>query len=254
MPFDTTRTSTAAAIFTAALGAAFGAHATSFIDGGFETTTSGGGQLGYNTEAAGWVTTGYNFLFTPGSADTTGVNGSDGGLSLWGPNDGSANGLPASSPNGGNFVALDGDYETAALSQTISGLTVGKQYTVGFDYGFSQQEGFTGDTVQNLTVAFGANPSYTTPNYTLPSEGFSGWLSKSVTFVADSTTDTLSFLAYGNKPVPPFALVDGVTLTDTVPEPASWALMVVGVGVVGALARRRRAISQPLVIAAATAG
>ncbi len=242
MTLFSTKTSMAAAALTATLGAGFAAHATSFSNGGFETTTNGAGQLGYNTEATGWTTTGYNFLFTPGSADTTGANGSDGGIQLWGPNNGAANGLPATSPNGGNFVALDGDYETAALSQTITGLTVGKRYTVGFDYAFSQQEGFYGDTVQNLTVGFGGDPTYTTPDYTLSSQGFSGWLNKSITFVADSTTDTLSFLAYGSKPVPPFALVDGVTFTDPTPEPASWVLMILGVGGIGLVARRRRAL------------
>jgi hypothetical protein len=40
---------------------------------------------------------------------------------------------------------------------------------------------------------------------------------------------------------PPFALIDNVQLF-AVPEPASWALMILGVGAVGAIARRRRAL------------
>ncbi len=49
-----------------------------FTNGDFESTTHGAGQLGYNTNATGWTNgtdgsgnIGYNFLYTPGSADTT---------------------------------------------------------------------------------------------------------------------------------------------------------------------------------------
>lgn len=57
---------------------------------------------------------------------------------------------------------------------------------------------------------------------------------------ADSTSDTLSFLAIGNLPVPPFALVSNVSLTDAVPEPSTWAMMLLGLGAVGLAARQRR--------------
>ena len=66
------------------------------VNGSFETTTNGTGQLGYNTNATGWTNVvnggvdGYNFLFAPGTADTTGATGVDGNIKLWGPGDGSA--------------------------------------------------------------------------------------------------------------------------------------------------------------------
>jgi hypothetical protein len=217
------------------------AFANSFTNGGFETTTLGAGQLGFNTNATGWTTTGYNFLFAPGTGDTTGSNGSAGNLSIWGPNNGSSNGLPATSPSGGNYVAADGDINYAgSIDQVITGLTPGKIYSVGFDYGFAQQFGFNGNTVQNWKVSF-AGQNATTANYNLPNHGFSGWFHTSYNFVANNATETLSFLAYGNLPVPPFALLDGVTFSrDTVPEPASWALMLIGFGMIGNVARRRR--------------
>lgn len=88
--------------------AASAAQATNLVvNGGFEETTNGGGQLGDNTDATGWSTDGYNFVFTPGSADSTGVTGFYGNLQLWGPNNGSANSLPATSP----------------MAETMSGLT-----------------------------------------------------------------------------------------------------------------------------------
>jgi hypothetical protein len=217
------------------------AYAVNLVQNGdFEMTTNGGGQLGFNTDATGWTTTGYNFLFPSGTADTTGVIGSAGNLQLWGPNNGSANGLPASSPDGGNFVAMDGDFETAPITQTISGLTAGQTYAVSFDYGYAQQAGFFGDINQNITVCLGTSCA-TTPTLTNPSQGFTGWFTASYDLTADGTSDVLSFLAYGSLPVPPFALLDSVSL-NAVPEPSTWAMMCLGFAGLGLAAYRRRAM------------
>ena len=232
----------------AAIAAAQPAFANSFTNGGFETLTNGPGQLTTNTVATGWTVAdgGYTFAFAPGTLDSGGAEGQYGNLQLWGPNNGAANGLPASSPSGGNVIAFDGGFQIKALEQVITGLTVGKTYSVGFDYGFAQQLGFDGDTIQNWSVSF-AGVTKTTADFALPNHGFSGWFRTSYDFVANNATETLSFLAYGNLPVPPFALLDGVTFTpdavSAVPEPATWALLIVGFGAVGTLARRRRAHS-----------
>jgi hypothetical protein len=216
------------------------AAATSFTNGGFETTTNGNGQLGFNTNATGWTTTGYNFLFGAGTADTTGANGVYGLLALHGPNNGSANGLPAASPTGGNFVAADGAFGTEPISQVITGLTVGATYNVGFSHGYAQQLGFDGPTIQHWTVSF-AGQSQSTADYALANHGFSGWLSTTFSFIANNPTETLSFLAYGNVPVPPFALLDGVSFTAAaVPEPATWGMMLIGFAAIGIGARRNR--------------
>src|SRR5579875_1665329 len=37
-------------------------------------------------QVTGWTTNGYNFVFTPGTADTSGAAGEFGNLALWGPN------------------------------------------------------------------------------------------------------------------------------------------------------------------------
>lgn len=214
-------------------------------NGGFETTTGGNnGQLGFNGfNATGWslsTSPNYTFLFNSGTADTTGANGQYGNLSLWGPNNGSNNGLPASSPNGGNFLALDGDFQNAAVIQTIGGLSVGHSYQVNFDYGFSQQEGFNGATVQSLTVCLGSSCD-TTASYNLPSHGFSGWSAGEYTFKATGASEVLSFMANGNLPVPPFALLDGVSMT-AVPEMSTWAMMLAGFVGLGFAGYRRAKI------------
>lgn len=217
------------------------AFANSFVNGGFDTVGGVTGQFDNTITVPGWSSTGYNFIFGAGTGDTTGSNGVYGNLSLWGTNNGGNSVLPATSPSGGNFVGADGAFLVAPIEQVITGLTIGKTYSVGFDYGFAQQRGFDGDTIQHWSVSFGGVTN-TTSDHALANHDFSGWLHGSYDYVATATSETLSFLAYGNLPVPPFALLDGVTFTpDTVPEPATWALMIGGFGFVGVAARRRRA-------------
>ncbi|HEY7901344.1 MAG TPA: hypothetical protein VIC25_09185 [Caulobacteraceae bacterium] len=220
-------------------------------NGGFETN-GGGGQINFNTFATGWTVGGtknnsYTFLYKAGSSDRlTGANkapsGVSGQVALWGPNDGSANFLPASSPQGGYFLAQDGDYpgHTSAVQQTISGLQPGKEYLLTFDYGFAQQHGFDGKTVQDWQVSLGSE-TWKTTSYDLGNHGFSGWLQGQFEFTASNASEVLSFLAQGNKPLPPFALLDNVSLSMVLPEPSDWVLMLAGFAVIGAAARTRRA-------------
>ena len=215
------------------------------FNGSFESTTNGAGQLGFNTNATGWTNEpdgqghdGYNFLFLPGTADDGGATGVDGSLELWGPNDGSSNGLPASSPDGGNYIAADGAYRVGAIEQTIYGLTIGDSYTVGFWWAGAQQYGFNGATTEGWQVSFGSEEQSTGMEDNA-SHGFTGWMYQTFTFTADSTSDVLSFLALGTPTgEPPFSLLDGVSLNasdPSVPEPETLALMLGGLGLVCAL-------------------
>ena len=66
-------------------------------NGGFEDLTTGVGQLGFNTNATGWTVNapggGYDFVYAPNSADTVGSPGVFGNVLIWGPGNGSNNGL-----------------------------------------------------------------------------------------------------------------------------------------------------------------
>lgn len=239
---------TTALVFTVfAVSLAPGARATLVANGDFEVN-SGTGQLNFNTSAPGWSTPAldgsYNWVFAPGTADTTGANGQYGNLKLWGPGTGSPNGLPATSPSGGYYLAADADFpgHNGAIWQTINGLTVGQQYTVSFNWAASQQYLFGGDTRQQWQVSLGGD-TQSTPVYNLANHGFSGWMQQSFTYTATSTSEVLSFFAVGSPAVPPMTLLDGVQMS-AVPEPtttvagASALLLLVGGGVRGMLRKK----------------
>lgn len=217
---------------------------------------------GYLT-VAGWTTTGYNFVYAPNTADAgtqaAGANSARvqeapgeatvngyGNTYIWGPQNGSANGLPATSPLGGNYIAMDGAYEVAAVSQTIKGLTVGQIYTLTFYWAGAQQQGYTGITTDSLTVTLGTD-SMTTGTVTVASEGFSGWTEQSFNYTATGTSETLSFLANGTpNGEPPFALLGNVSL-QIVPDFSNW-MVFASFGtlciVFEVLRRRRRRLRQ----------
>jgi hypothetical protein len=221
------------------------AHATQFVvNGDFTTLSNGVGQFDTNTTAAGWSSTNasndhyYNFVINKADVGSNGIYGK---LSIWDKANGGNNNWNGLAAGNGNFAALDGAYQNGPLTQTITGLTVGKSYTFSFNYAFSQQYNFNQDTVQHLTETLGGQ-TFVTSDYNLPEHGFSGWSKYSTTIKATNASEVLSFLAYGNKPVPPFALVSNVSLTAGVPEPATWTMLILGIGGIGAMARRRRAV------------
>ena len=216
------------------------------LNGDFETTTATQGAAQVNaTNVSNWaVNGGYTFLFAPQggttsgtSADNAGGVGQYGNLKLWGPGDGSANGLTLS-PTGGNFIAQDNNFQQAAITQTVGGLSVGTGYALSFYWAGVQQQGFSGTTQEQWTVNFGSQ-SFATPTVTLATAAFSGWTKVTTYFVASQTSQVLSFLATGSPGgAPPFSLLDGVSLVAT-PEPATWAMMLAGFVGVGFLVRRR---------------
>ncbi|TFW13457.1 PEPxxWA-CTERM sorting domain-containing protein [Duganella callida] len=213
-------------------------------NGNFEQVTNGTNkQLASSLTSAadrttltGWTSSngndgGYNFVLNSAIANTW-----DSAIWL----KGNGNGYSASA-NGGNFFASDSQYWPGVLSQTVSGLTVGSTYTLTFQYALAQQTGFDGANTANFwEVGFGGATKDTTA-LSIASGGFSGWQTSSMTFTANSGSEVLSFLAKGSPGAPPFLLLDGVSLTAAVPEPATWGMLLGGLGLVGYAARRRAA-------------
>jgi hypothetical protein len=237
----------------------------------------------HSNAVTGWSSTGYNFVFLPltksspyGGADQgSGYknlaygSSNDPDLYLWGYGSGSkqvSNGFKAP-PGGGNFIASDDEYLAGPISQTISGLEVGQKYTLTFEEAFTQQAGYTGGTLQNWEVCFlgtceyadNGNPSTKNSPVSVSSKGFVGW--KMITMVFTATTNdlsslqgnmgkgTLTFQSYGKdvtgtSNLPPFALLADVSLDgEGTPEPATWALMILGIAGVGGMVRRRRSMA-----------
>jgi hypothetical protein len=190
------------------------------------------------TTLTGWTSSngndgGYNFLLDSAKAST-------GDSAIWLR---SANGGYTALSGQGNMFASDALYYPGTLSQTVTGLTDKALYTLTFSYALAQQVGFTGANVDNYwQVGFG-NASQGSNALSIADGGFSGWKTATMTFAASSTSQVLSFLAQGTggPGAPPFLLLDNVSLISAVPEPSTWGMMLGGLGLVGFLARRRRA-------------
>ncbi|GGY30145.1 FxDxF family PEP-CTERM protein [Pseudoduganella albidiflava] len=228
----------------ATLGTGFAHAATNLVaNGNFEQTTNGSNKqlsakpttAADRTTLAGWTSSngrdgGYNFVLDSKTAPTW-----DSAIWL----KGSGNGYDPLDGHG-NFFASDSQYHPGVLSQTVSGLAIGSAYTLTFDYALAQQVGFDGANADNYwQVGFGGTSQDSTA-LSIANGGFSGWKTATMTFTADGASQVLSFLAKGTAPgAPPFLLLDGVSLVSAVPEPATWGMLLGGLGLVGFAARRR---------------
>lgn len=181
-------------------------------------------------------------MFVPGDVSAVGRYG---GFELWGPANGTNNGLTVSN-QGGNYIASDADRGFGfTVNQTITGLQIGKTYKVSFEWAAAQQRYFLGDTTESWEVYLSDSSNaqivnFQTATLNNPEKGFQAWRDEAFSFTATETSHVLTLFANGGPGgLPPFSLLDNVVVYD-VPEPSTWAMLIAGFGLVGVAARRRR--------------
>lgn len=138
------------------------------------------------------------------------------------------------------FIANgSGGDDLAAWEQTLNGLVVGTTYKFSaYAVNVCCNSSFTGDNSDPFIVAVKGNGGTTNIATTMGLGGTGNWTEFTGNFIATSATATLTIfddnsVASGND----YGL-DQISVT-AVPEPASWAMMIAGFGLVGAAARSR---------------
>jgi choice-of-anchor C domain-containing protein len=122
-----------------------------------------------------------------------------------------------------------------SLSQILGGLTIGQTYQVTFDLAGNPDAGAStkvavvtdGGTTTTYDFLQGAN-----------TKSSMGWTMHTFNFKATGENATLTFSSAEENAYGP--ALDNVSIFGAVPEPATWAMMIVGFGVVGASLRNRR--------------
>ncbi|WP_310497277.1 choice-of-anchor C family PEP-CTERM protein [Sandarakinorhabdus sp.] len=208
------RTKNFARLATAALAAtllASSANAVAFLNGSFEDGTFTGAPFDTlapgDASMTGWV-------IEPAGVDWIG--------GFW------------QASNGNRSVDLSA-LSTGSVFQQISGLQIGKQYTVSFDLSANPGGGLR--TVQLTTTTTGNQVFDHFYDVTAANSfGDMRYERRSFTFTAVNTMHAFQFLSRENNPFGP--VIDNVSIS-LVPEPAMWAMMLAGFGLVGATMRRR---------------
>ena len=151
-----------------------------------------------------------------------------------------------SSPDGGAFIdtiAYPTSQPTSLISQTVNNLAVNQYYTLTFYQAASNNEPVTsGAETSQWNVTLGGDTKKSPLMTTQPLTN-TNWQLVTMTFQAHSASQVLSFIASGTPAGAPNvnnAILDGVSLVAAVPEPATWALMLGGLGCVAFIGKRRR--------------
>ncbi len=210
------RTALVAAACASVCGFATSASAAAFVNGSFELGVDPGSAFvtlaGGSTAITGWVVGGDSVDYIGG---------------YWQAEDGSRS------------VDLSGNAD-GSISQTFD-TVAGQTYQVDFDLA-GNPDGGIGPKVAIVTANGAQQQSDTFIVTGADTHSSMGWTPYVYDFTANSASTTLTFASAANSPYGP--VLDNVSVV-AVPEPASWALIILGFGGLGALLRRRRHQRQP---------
>lgn len=95
-------------------------------------------------------------------------------------------------------------------------------------------------TTERLAVNFGSD-AQATAAVSVPSGSFNGRMQRAFRLTASSASEVLTLQSLGAPSgLPPIALLDGVSVMQTVPEPVAWATLVLVMGIMGGTLRTLR--------------
>jgi PEP-CTERM motif len=148
----------------------------------------------------------------------------------------------ASSQTGFGFNPITG-MNSATTNQWIVALTTVASGGLQISYNTGPYDPIYGQTSQYYSTDPNASIA-ASELMTVPYQGTVGWEYVSVNLTADATTELLSFLAWGDNGstvnLPPIAFLSGVdSPPGLVPEPSTWAMMIIGFVGLGFMGRRQ---------------
>ena len=184
------------------------ANANLVVDGNFDTPSGGTTFTTYSSPFGGWT--------VGGSVDLIG-------------------GYWQAPPGGGGSVDLDGN-SVGSISQVLN-LTAGQDYNLSFAFAGNPDGG---PTTKDFSVSINgatSNFSFDTTGASLTTMNFK---TASFDFIATGGPTTLSFTSLDTSASPFYGAAIGNVSVTAVPEPATAALVMLGLGVLGFAARRRR--------------
>jgi choice-of-anchor C domain-containing protein len=134
--------------------------------------------------------------------------------------------------HGRNSLDLNG-LGKGVISQVLH-TVIGQTYSLSFDLAGN---GAAGAAIKGLSVNLGPTGTYT---FDTTGKTYSnmGWTTYTTQFAAVSTSTTLSFASMTSGAGGP--ALDNISVS-AVPEPETYALLLAGLGLMGAVARRRKA-------------
>jgi len=178
-------------------------------NGGFESSTFNGG---FTTFAAGSTAlTGW----TIGQDSVDLIN------TYWAPASGSYS------------LDLSGNYD-GTISQSFA-TVIGQKYVVSFDMAANPDD--HGDPVKVMQAGLSQQPLYSFSSVGHTHANM-GWTTQSFSFIAAASNSTLFFASLQDSAGG--VALDNISVT-AVPEPETYAMLLAGLGLMGAVARRRRA-------------